>query len=235
MFVCGTSMLCAQDPAPSSIFTIPIKGSVTEQRGREIVAQIKGVPASVRTIAVFVDSDGGALPDILAVADALSGARVTTVAYVKNAVASAVFIVASCDRVVSDRAALLGGAGVVSRDFLCLSDSLFSAVREELTVKLRRYSEQKHHDSDIFGAMLDHQSSLIRGGRQWKARGEILSLTADEMVALGVAESRWDSLQAFIADLTQTPNQTPQRNAGSRPSSGDSPVSETPSSLGPRG
>jgi hypothetical protein len=31
------------------------------------------------------------------------------------------------------------------------------------------------------------------------------------------------------------PNQSPQRNAGSRPPSGDSPVSESPSSLGPRG
>ena len=31
------------------------------------------------------------------------------------------------------------------------------------------------------------------------------------------------------------PIQSPQRNAGSRPSSGDSPGSETPSSLGPRG
>jgi hypothetical protein len=31
------------------------------------------------------------------------------------------------------------------------------------------------------------------------------------------------------------PNQTPQHNAGSRPSSDDPPASETPSSLGPRG
>jgi len=31
------------------------------------------------------------------------------------------------------------------------------------------------------------------------------------------------------------PNQPPQRNAGSRPSSGDSPASETPFSLGPPG
>lgn len=31
------------------------------------------------------------------------------------------------------------------------------------------------------------------------------------------------------------PNQPTQRNAGSRPTSGDSPSSETPSSLGPRG
>jgi hypothetical protein len=33
----------------------------------------------------------------------------------------------------------------------------------------------------------------------------------------------------------RVPNQPPQRNAGSRPSSGESPASETPSSLGPRG
>ncbi|MCM2275863.1 MAG: hypothetical protein NDI75_13825 [Candidatus Didemnitutus sp.] len=36
-------------------------------------------------------------------------------------------------------------------------------------------------------------------------------------------------------DLEEGPNQPPQRNAGSRPSSDDSPASETPSSLGPRG
>jgi hypothetical protein len=35
--------------------------------------------------------------------------------------------------------------------------------------------------------------------------------------------------------LQEKPNQPPQRNAGSRPSSGDSSASETPSSLGPRG
>lgn len=35
--------------------------------------------------------------------------------------------------------------------------------------------------------------------------------------------------------LKKTPIQPPQRNAGSRPSSDDSPASETPSSFGPRG
>jgi hypothetical protein len=36
-------------------------------------------------------------------------------------------------------------------------------------------------------------------------------------------------------DEKQKANQPPQRNAGSRPSSDDSPAPETPSSLGPRG
>ena len=38
-----------------------------------------------------------------------------------------------------------------------------------------------------------------------------------------------------FAKKKNEPNQSPQRNAGSRPSSGDSSASEAPSSLGPRG
>ncbi len=49
-----------------------------------------------------------------------------------------------------------------------------------------------------------------------------VSVTA---VALGLA---W-------YEKRRRPNQSPQRNAGSRPSSGDSPTSENSSSLGPRG
>jgi hypothetical protein len=39
----------------------------------------------------------------------------------------------------------------------------------------------------------------------------------------------------WVKAAEEGPNQPPQRNAGSRPSSGGSPASETPSSLGPRG
>jgi hypothetical protein len=50
-------------------------------------------------------------------------------------------------------------------------------------------------------------------------------------------ESYIELLRAAVlsAQRNKEPNQPPQRNAGSRPSSGGSPASETPSSLGPRG
>jgi membrane-bound ClpP family serine protease len=213
--VCGGAAVFCAESTPPGVLTIPIKGIITEQRSREVVAQISGAPVGVHTIVVFVDSEGGALPDIFAVADALTAAKVTTFAYVKNAGASAVFIVASCERIVSDRAGFIGGAGVVSRDFLVLSDFVLSAVREELRVKLRGYSEQKHHDSDIFGAMLNHQSSLVRDGKQWKAPGQILSLTAEDMLALRLAESKWTSPQAFIEGLRKQPNKAPEPTPGS--------------------
>lgn len=202
-------MLCAQEPAHLGILSIPLEGTITEGRSREVVAQISHLPASVNAIVIVVDSDGGALPDIFAVADALANAKVTTYAYVRNAMSSAVFIVASCDRIVRDRIGVIGGAGVVSRDLLVFSDSLFSAVREELTARLRRYSDEKRHDSDIFVAMINHRSSLVRGGKEWKSPKQILSLTAREMLALRLAESEWAAPQAFIDSLQKLPNQTP--------------------------
>jgi hypothetical protein len=44
-----------------------------------------------------------------------------------------------------------------------------------------------------------------------------------------------DIFDMITAGKKKRPIQPPQRNAGSRPSSGDSPASETSSSLGPRG
>ena len=43
------------------------------------------------------------------------------------------------------------------------------------------------------------------------------------------------STYVLLKRSKKEPNQSPQRNAGSRPSSDDSPASETPPSLGPRG
>ena len=74
-------------------------------------------------------------------------------------------------------------------------------------------------------------------GGTWRLEGRKLVLQSGEKryetwvrPTTGGSDIQWDDLV-----YTKTPNQSPQHNAGSRPSSGDSPVSETPSSLGPRG
>ncbi len=52
---------------------------------------------------------------------------------------------------------------------------------------------------------------------------------------VGYAKYQEDLLSDLLRGPKEEANQSPQRNAGSRPSSSDSPASETPSSLGPRG
>lgn len=53
--------------------------------------------------------------------------------------------------------------------------------------------------------------------------------------ALAVPAMLFHRWLSGVSVIKEGPNQPPQRNAGNRPSSGDSPASETPSSLGPRG
>lgn len=74
--------------------------------------------------------------------------------------------------------------------------------------------------------------AMEKGGLWW------LLLGAVGLTCLSAGNSVKESLEGAVRDSRKEQNeanQPPQRNAGSRPSSGDSPASETPSSLGPRG
>jgi hypothetical protein len=59
---------------------------------------------------------------------------------------------------------------------------------------------------------------------------------AHGLMLFDFAKGEWENRsRPKDTDEKKEPNQSTQRNAGSRPSSDDSPVSETSSSLGPRG
>jgi len=84
--------------------------------------------------------------------------------------------------------------------------------------------------------------------REWKeVTGIFIALTVVYAFRMWAAARAADREKGFAPERLvrgkgesgssrkEEPNQPPQRNAGSRPSSGDSSASETPSSLGPRG
>jgi len=75
--------------------------------------------------------------------------------------------------------------------------------------------------------------ALKNGGFWWS----LFLVTAVAAIYFGSkAKLRLELLVQMSREArNQTPNQSAQHNAGSRPSSGDSPASETPSSLDPRG
>jgi hypothetical protein len=62
----------------------------------------------------------------------------------------------------------------------------------------------------------------------------VIIAAADSLHGIAQSASGLLFVLAFVAAYKR-PIQPPQRNAGSRPSSGDTSASETPSSLGPRG
>ncbi|ACB76332.1 hypothetical protein [Opitutus terrae] len=82
----------------------------------------------------------------------------------------------------------------------------------QVYIKLDCYRVPKDHICPFF----DRFVAAIQGSPEWAPACETIVF---EIHHLGEEEA----------------NQPPQRNAGSRPSSDDSPASETPASLGPRG
>lgn len=64
-------------------------------------------------------------------------------------------------------------------------------------------------------------------------RIEPVPTSETEQAAISEAQRVHDRILSLVR-LFKRPNHPPQRNAGSHPSSDDSPASETPSSLGPR-
>lgn len=87
---------------------------------------------------------------------------------------------------------------------------------------------------------LEAGTYFIKGYRVWEDQVGIPELKPYIFVSIGLGVIFAVAAQALKkADARHHPKkrpiQPPQRNAGSRPSSGDSPASETSSSLGPRG
>jgi len=114
-------------------------------------------------------------------------------------------------------------------DVVASMSATVSEVREEGRIVLR-HAERKT-DGDEWGSRYYGQKTDFY-------------LTDDGSLVLHIhSEGIYRSLlivpfpyrQELLMAFPKEPNQPPQRNAGSRPSSGDLPVSETPSSLGPRG
>jgi hypothetical protein len=100
---------------------------------------------------------------------------------------------------------------------------------------------------ELRGAMIDAKSEMpVREDSPLRKVESTLSLVIRHLEQNRGSSSLGDGSAAHVvysikvSDIRKVtakeePNQPPQRNAGSRPPSDDSPASETPSSLGPRG
>jgi hypothetical protein len=93
----------------------------------------------------------------------------------------------------------------------------------------------KPEEGDVLGleVLFVAPNGMIFVGEHREIVRKMLPELKDQMKKKGLKPREWAA--QFLSVTEDEPNQPPQRNAGSRPSSGDSPASETPSSLGPRG
>lgn len=179
---------------------IEISGALDQAGARKIIRALRRAESSKPAFVVIsFDSPGGEVSGILQVADAISGLSVRVVGLVKEGVSGTVFMIAACDRIYFTPKGVCGAASFIMLNNEPQAAGMFQKVQTYIGSKVKGYAEANGHDADIFLAMTDPGTELIRGEKVWKKRGELLTLTATEALAIGLSAGTFGSPEDILA------------------------------------
>ena len=189
-------------PAGPTYFIIPIKQEVGVYVTAAYIEQaLKDADRLKATVVVLeVDSPGGLTGEAVKIIDSLCKAKdIRLVAYIKSAISAAAIISLSCKEIYLDERATIGGA---------LSFAMGPALPEEINEKMqsiwrascRSAAEMGGHQSILAEGMVDKDIEiqivqqngrpLVKeglGSNMLKRKGKLLTMTAKEAIACGLA------------------------------------------------
>jgi ATP-dependent protease ClpP protease subunit len=208
--------------AQRQVIRVPIKGQI----GAEVLAS--GIEGALRRAAklgvsdvVFViDSPGGRVADARAIASVLAehNASFEYHAIVSSAISASVWILASCDTIHALPAAKAGGAVVFRQSRSTGSVEVDAKLNSVLCAEVVAAAEQKGHPAALFEAMMLAERELHAwsdadgaqrvscsrsaagpGARLLDTDETVLTLTAEQMVELGLADPLADEELSTLA------------------------------------
>jgi len=108
--------------------------------------------------------------------------------------------------------ALLGESLVWSLPNTDAEDIVSRRLINLLSERLKSIATAKGHDAEIFAAMIDPNTRLVRGAKVWKEKKTIMSLTAREASTLGLSSGEYESLNDLLVRIQQedTANRPPR-------------------------
>jgi membrane-bound serine protease (ClpP class) len=148
------------------------------------VAQAKDEHA--RAIVLDVNTPGGVVSSMLEIRDALVNSPVPVDAYVRRAFSAGALISLSASRIVMEPGGKIGAAEPIPS-----TEKMISALRGEFQGTASRF----HRNARLAGAMVDKTIDTP----PYKAKGGILTLTADDARATGISEATVPSFDAALA------------------------------------
>jgi membrane-bound serine protease (ClpP class) len=192
-----TSIVCRN---VDGIPVVEVGGTLDRGGARQIEKAIgRAARDGASTIVFCFDSPGGEISATLDAAEAIAASRLRTVCLVKEGGGGTVFLVAATDRIYFAPAGVFGSLPVT----LATSDASLEDMRRKLTAyfisEVKRLAEAKGHDSEVFVAMIDQESELVRGSNVWKGRGQLLSLTANEAEVIGLSSGTVSSIEDLVS------------------------------------
>ena len=177
------------------VFRVPLEGMVDNGLARYVDRALADAEAAEAGAVVFdIDTFGGLLDAADLIRTSILDAEVPTVAYVnKNAASAGALIAYANDRIVMAPGASMGAATAVDATGAYASEKVQSYTRG----LIRSTAEATGRDGRIAEAMVDERIAIPGVVEE----GELLTLTADEALRLGVADAVAPTFEAVLGEL----------------------------------
>ncbi|TAM75517.1 nodulation protein NfeD [bacterium] len=166
----------ARAAEPGEVVVIPIHGTIDQGMAHLVQKAVADADTSgAKAIILDVNTPGGLVDAATQIRDSLFAAHVPVIAFVSERAWSAGALVT----LAAPRIAIAPGASIGAAEPIPATEKTVSALRAEFEATASRNGR----DPKIAAAMVDKQSPYP----PYDAKGQILTLTADEAVKLGVA------------------------------------------------
>jgi membrane-bound serine protease (ClpP class) len=177
------------------VFRVPVEGMIDNALARYVDRAIADAEGAGAAAVVFdLDTFGGLLDAADHIRTAILDTELPTVAYVdRNAASAGALIAYAADRIVMAPGASMGAATAVDATGEYASEKVQSYTRG----LMRATAEANGRDGRIAEAMVDERVEIPGV----KPAGQLLTLTAEEALRLGVADAVAPTFDALLAEL----------------------------------
>ncbi len=190
-------VLCLFPPSPlsaQSVFRVPIEGTIDKGLGPFVKRSLEAAwEAGARVAILDINTPGGRVDAAWQIVDAVQESQVPVYAYVDRALSAGAMIALATEAIYVRPGATLGAATPVTGEGQKASEKMVSAMRSEF----RALAEARGLDPRIAEAMVDEEIA-IPGVVE---AGKLLTLTADEALALGYARAEHATLESLLIGL----------------------------------
>ena len=172
--------------APAKVVVIPIRSQIAKP---ELYILRRGLKQAIAqkadTVVLDMETPGGALDVTFEMLKALEKFPGKTVTYVnREAISAGALVSAGTDEIYFSPAGVIGAAAPVLATGGEIDATMRGKIVSYLKARVRSISEGKGYRGQVISAMIDIDSEFKIGDEVIKAKGELLSLTAQEAVKL---------------------------------------------------
>lgn len=177
-----------------SVFVIPVKGPIAESNWYIFRRGLKeAIERNADVVLLDMDTPGGALNVTFDMIDALQRFQGETMTFVnQDAISAGAYISSATKDIYFAPNGKIGAAAVVDASGGDIGETMKQKIDSYLKAKVRTFAKNYPYGTDVIRAMMDSEFELkIDGeilldkhGNPMKAKGELLTLTADEAMQL---------------------------------------------------